>query len=95
MPSTALELIGSVGIEPSRVSRLIGTWSAIVWTLSFAVASTPIAGEVAIRWRFWSGRRSPRSKIDPRSTKKPSLRWPAKTVSPVGRACTAAWARAE
>ena len=85
MPSTALALIGSDGTEPSRVSFRIGTWIAIVWTLSVAVASTPIAGDVAIRWRFWSGRRSPRSKIDPRSTKNPSLRWPAKTFSPLSR----------
>ena len=72
--------IGSDGTEPSRVSFLIGTRIAIVCTLSVAVASTPIAGTVAIRCRFCSGRRSPRSKIDPRSTKNPSLRWPANTV---------------
>ena len=63
-PITDLPLIGSLGADPSRVRLLIGTWSAIVWTLSVAVASTPIAGEVAIRCRFCRGRRSPRSKID-------------------------------
>ena len=30
-----------------------------------------------MRWAAWNGRSVPRSKIDPRSTKKPSARWPA------------------
>ena len=74
MPSTDFAVIGFEGTDPSRVRRLIGTWRAIVCTFSVAVASTAIAGEVAIRCRFCSGRRSPRSKIDPRSTKNPSFR---------------------
>jgi hypothetical protein len=94
MPRTALALIGSFGTEPSLVRCSMGTRSAMVCTLSWAVASTPIAGDVAMRCRFCSGRRSPRSKIDPRSTKKPSLRCPANTVSPLGSSCTAASARA-
>ncbi len=47
---------------------LIGTWIAIVWMLSVLVASTPGAAGLGIRCRFWNGRRSPRSKIAPRST---------------------------
>ena len=37
-----------------------------------AVASTPGAAGLGIRCRFWNGRRSARSKVEPRSTKKPS-----------------------
>jgi hypothetical protein len=89
-----MSLIGSFGTDPSLVRSSMGTCDAMVCALSRAVASTPIAGDVAMGCTFCSGRRSPRSKIDPRSTKKPSLRCPAKTVSPLGRACTAASAGA-
>jgi hypothetical protein len=82
IPSTALALFGSLGTEPLRVRWRIGTRIAIVCTFRVAVASTPIAGSVAIRCRFCSGRRSPRSKIDPRSTKNPSFRCPANTSIP-------------
>ena len=65
----------------------MGTWMAIVWMFNAFVASTPGAAAVGIRWRFWKGRRSPRSKIEPRSTKKGSLRWPAKTDLAARAAC--------
>ena len=85
MPRTAFALIGSLGVEPSLVSIEIGTLMAIVWMFRSFSGSTPGAAPVGIRWRFWNGRRAARSKTEPRSTKKPSFRWPAKTVSPDGR----------
>src|ERR671931_605318 len=66
---------------------------AIVWTLKPCSSLTPLLAGVGIRCRFWKGRRSPRSKIDPRSTQNGSPRWPAKTLIPPDTVCTAADAR--
>src|SRR5437773_8030456 len=55
-------------INPPRVTSVFGTESAIVWTLKPLVPFTPAAAGKGIRWRFWNGRRAPRSKIEPRST---------------------------
>ena len=68
MPSTAFELSGLVGTEPSLVSFEIGTWIAIEWTFSVASVSTLGDAAIGIRCRFWNGRSVPRSKIEPRST---------------------------
>jgi hypothetical protein len=67
-PITDVACAGSAGFEPSRVRWVFGTWTAIVWTLKARSASTPGAAGVGMRCRFWKGRRSSRSKIDPRST---------------------------
>jgi hypothetical protein len=67
-PITDFGSAGSVGFKPSRVSIFFGIFSAMVCTLAPRVASTPGAFGVGIRCRLWNGRRSPRSKIDPRST---------------------------
>src|SRR5437016_5750790 len=40
-PMTDLGLLGSVGLEPSRVSMVLGTWMAIVCTLYSLVPLTP------------------------------------------------------
>ena len=60
--------IGSVGVEPSAVRSIMGTWSAIECTLKSLVALTPGAAASDPMCRFWNGRRSARSKIEPRST---------------------------
>ena len=66
---TAFWDIGLVGVEPSLVSCEIGILSAIECTPKPLVALTPAAGgTIDARCRFCSGRRSPRSKIAPRST---------------------------
>lgn len=39
---------GSVGLEPSRVSMFLGTWTAMEWTLSLLVPLTP--GAAGIHW---------------------------------------------
>ena len=72
-PMTGEAAIGSVGTLPSAVSRSIGTWMAIVWTLNARSALNPSAAGLGlagrgIRWRFWNGRRAPRSNTEPRST---------------------------
>ena len=84
-PSTAFGLITFLGTEPSSVSALIGTWIAIVWTLSVCSVSTP--GRRRRRDQVQvleSDAGRPRSKIDPMSTKNGSLRCPANTVWPPG-----------
>jgi hypothetical protein len=55
------------------VTAEIGTWIAIECTFRWLVAFTPAAGPektFSPYWacRFSNGRRSPRSKIEPRST---------------------------
>ena len=67
-PITEELAITFFGLEPFLVRWEIGIWMAIVWMLSVLVASTAAAAALGIRCRFWNGRRSPRSKIDPRST---------------------------
>ena len=67
-PITEELLEASVGTLRLAVSSAIGTCRAIAWMLSVLVASTPIAGTLGIRCSCWKGRRSPRSKIAPRST---------------------------
>src|SRR5207245_4099730 len=53
----------------------------------------PGAAGVGMRWKFWTGLRVPRSKIDPRSTKNASSLWPANTVEPSLKVLMAAFAR--
>ena len=65
---TALLLIGFVGFMPLGVSSVLGTFNAIECTLKSLVAFTPGAAAIDAMWRFWNGRRSPRSKTAPRST---------------------------
>ena len=100
IPSTAVAS-WDVGRHRAVLGELvIGTWIAIVWTLRVLSESTLGSGSsadgmpVLIRWRFWNGRMSPRSKIAPRSTKKPSLRWPQNTVSPLASVVDGGRARA-
>src|SRR3984957_18888297 len=89
---TAVDLAGSVGLEPSEVSIVFGIWRAIVCTFeapSVLIPSLmPSAPPPACREA--KGRRSPRSNTAPRSTKNASARWPANTFSPVARVLTAA-----
>ena len=68
MPSTAFVLIGFVGTEPSLVSFEIGTWITIECTFSVASVSTLEDAAIDSTCRFWNGRSTPRSKIEPRST---------------------------
>src|SRR6202035_2262832 len=67
-PITAELLAALVGTDPCLVKSEIGTWIAIEWMVGVAVAPTPAAAGVGIRCRFWNGRRSARSKVEPRST---------------------------
>ena len=59
---------------PFLVTDEIGTWIAIECTFRLLVAFTPGAagsfrpGMLNVVCRFWNGRRSARSKIEPRST---------------------------
>ena len=54
---------------PGLVTWEIGIWMAIVCTLSRLLALTPCASAILLNaLRCWNGRRSPRSKIEPRST---------------------------
>jgi len=63
---------------------------AIEWTFFEARLFIPAPFASGMRWWLLSGRRPARSKTEPRSTKKPSARWPANTVSPSGNCRTAA-----
>ena len=57
--------IGSLGMSPLRLTSEIGTWIAMVCTLSPCSPLTPVALGSGIRCRFWKGRRAPRSKTLP------------------------------
>ena len=81
-PITLAGDITSVGTLWFRVISEIGTCSAMLWTLNVLLAFTPTASAVGIRWWDSKGRSVPRSKMLPRSTWKPSARWPANTFRP-------------
>ena len=68
--------VGDVGlIIVVDVSWLMGTWMAMLWTFTPAVELTPAAiwpspvlARPKVVWSCSKGRRSPRSKMAPRST---------------------------
>lgn len=85
----------SVGRTFLAVRSVLGTWMAMLCTLSPWVLLTPTAVAEGMRWAIWNGRSVPRSKMLPRSTWKPSARCPANTVRPPAIRLTAWAARAE
>ena len=86
-----------VGMLALRLTAVIGSCMAMTWTFKPASPSTPAGVPIGgvgsgMAWAPLKGRSPSRSKMDPRSTKNGSLRWPAKKALPSARWATVGWA---
>jgi hypothetical protein len=81
-PRTASGSFGLVTSRWSLVNWRSGTRMAIEFVLNPLTPSTPGSAGSEAAWRVLNGRSPARSKIEPRSTKNASSRWPAKSRVP-------------